>query len=143
MKKETKQTDSLENLFDFLKRTDSGLRNRVVVYWPDGWGPGMVSSYQKHGYLKDCIVFEDIEAFWEWIHHNEFDKIIMDVWKRENGQIVYDVNIIGKIRKDFPDCKIIVTSALNHFQAIALFLGADAFLTLPFLWNDLLSLIYE
>ena len=32
--KETKEPDSLANLFDFLKEKDSGLRNRTVIYWP-------------------------------------------------------------------------------------------------------------
>ena len=122
---------------------DHGLDNQIVFYWPAEWGEGMVSIFKEKGLLKDCKHFSKLDDLMEWIYNNDFDKIIMDIWRPENGEAVYDVGIIRTIRNDFPACKIIITSALPTLQVAALFLGADSFFFIPFSYNDLIAMINE
>ena len=143
MGKKSETTDFLSSLFDFINAKEHRSENQIVFYWPAKWGEGMVSLLRKKELLKDYKYFNELNDFIEWIYNHEFNRIIIDIWRPGNGEPIYDVGIIRKIRNDFPACKIMITSALPSLMVTALLLGADSFFHIPFSYDDLMAMINE
>lgn len=66
----------------------------------------------------------------------------MDIFRyEESSRPKYDVTMVGRIRKEFPASRIIVTSAFFQHKRAILEQGANEFVTVPFSYDEMVKAI--
>ena len=87
---------------------------KVAMYYPELGVPESIKLILKGDSRFIFNWFKEIEDFADWIFHHDFDLMILEPYKGEaRGKRLCDFNIIGQIRNNFPNCRIIVITGLQ------------------------------